>query len=494
MAFAVKEGDEERDERGGVTRGRGASGRAREDDDDRPRRGRSGEEEERRPRRGRAEEEEERPRRRGREDDEEGEGAPRRGGLLLPILLSAGGLLLLVGVGLGVYFATRPATPPAPAAEQNKGDGDKDKGKPGPSPDLQERNRRAVDDALAGLNGPDEKARQEARKTLALIPMLPDRAKEVGKAVKPLFASGPTRGDALKIARKWPLPDYLDDVLAVLGGSDGALKADAVDALGAYDEERAIAALAAQLDDIHLSGRATTALKAKGRKAQLPVLAYINHGPFVEPKVKEILTPLGPIPDAPLRAQCVKDLSGRRQAVQLEATRRLTKLKPDPNLPEEQKAGSKALEPLLTLWKEKDRLAAREAMEHWATAESVPAILASFDSEKVGADWASRAPLYRALARLKDVKALPRLLRELDLVASSSIGDAIKAFGPVAEPAVLEYIRAQPLRVRKMVHILAKVGGKDSLALLEQLKSTQRQPQFVARIQAAIDEIRARLR
>lgn len=158
----------------------------------------------------------------------------------------------------------------------------------------------------------------------------------------------------------------------------------------------------------------------------------------------------------------LKDLRSGDATKRSDAAMRLTHQPPkEPN-----RKMAAGLESLLKTDDLRVRDCAARALQHWATQESIPALL------KLLGD---KSPLVRgcaiqALGRLKATSAIDRLIRlwpdEFYVTA------ALKQMGPAAEPAVLKQLSSDNDRMRsEACQVLEEIGTKKSIPALEKAQN-----------------------
>lgn len=189
--------------------------------------------------------------------------------------------------------------------------------------------------------------------------------------------------------------------------------------------------------------------------------------------------------DAAERDQVLADLKSNEQGRFL---RRLLQLRTQP--PKEPAAEmARALAAFLTHDNLSIRHAAASALEHWATQDTVPALLADLnDSTPI-----VRHAAMNGLATLKAEQAAEpiaaRLAENQDRLSASR---ALKAMGPVAESAVSKQADSKEWVVRSEVcQILSEVGTRESLKTFERLTNNAN-PLVQQRARQAVQAIQKR--
>lgn len=160
---------------------------------------------------------------------------------------------------------------------------------------------------------------------------------------------------------------------------------------------------------------------------------------------------------------------------------------------------AKALEPLLDDRNAGVRVAGMRAMEVWAGAENVPAILRLLDSNPTGFEGDEcRKRAIDTLVKLKDARGGPAVARNFkNPFEREWTRRSLIALGPDAEDAVLPYLEDPDWGVRvEACHTLKQIGTRKSLpalqAALDGTKKMYGGYRDVAAAKEAIDAIQAR--
>lgn len=120
------------------------------------------------------------------------------------------------------------------------------------------------------------------------------------------------------------------------------------------------------------------------------------------------------------------------------------------------------LESLLTSDTPQVRRIAANALEHWATPESLPVLVKLLDDE----DRSVRSSAVEALGRLKATSAIDRLIQLWP--EEFRVTEALKAMGLAAEPAVLKQLNSDNSHVRTQAcQVLHQIGTARSIPALE---------------------------
>jgi hypothetical protein len=107
---------------------------------------------------------------------------------------------------------------------------------------------------------------------------------------------------------------------------------------------------------------------------------------------------------------------------------------------------------------------AAEALAVWATPDAENALIKTSQSD----DVFLRGPAIKALGKLKSAKAAEAVAAQMYQQASRrDVSDALKAMGPVAEPATIALLNDRDMWVRsEACSVLKEIGGKKSLDAL----------------------------
>jgi hypothetical protein len=186
--------------------------------------------------------------------------------------------------------------------------------------------------------------------------------------------------------------------------------------------------------------------------------------------------------------RAIADLKAPEPHRRIEALMRLKDMKPTP---ERSQGVVTALEAFLSTANFGERRFAEEAIAVWATSENVPLLIQLLDDR--GKDSLGHQPIIEALRRLKDERAIEPLAERLgNFFDRKEAGEALKAFGPAAEKAVLKQIHHSDSQVQMIVcEILAAIGTAESLPILEAV-AAGRDQLVVPKARDAIRVIKAR--
>jgi hypothetical protein len=137
-----------------------------------------------------------------------------------------------------------------------------------------------------------------------------------------------------------------------------------------------------------------------------------------------------------------------------------------------------------------NRQFAAEALEKWATADEVPALVRALDDKHVFVVHA----VLRALGRLKDPTALPAIMAKMsELSLRTQAAAALKVYGGAAEKDVLVLLSHDEWTVRmEACNILSEIGSGASLAPLKAAADTDKNPSVKFRAKSAREAIEKR--
>lgn len=172
---------------------------------------------------------------------------------------------------------------------------------------------------------------------------------------------------------------------------------------------------------------------------------------------EELARPVGPDEVDSL----LNDLRSGDATKRNDASTRLTRQPPkEPN-----RKMAAGLESLLTSDDRQVRDCAANALQYWATQESIPVLLKLLGDKSAFV----RGHAIQALGRLKATSAIDRLVRlwpdEYHVTA------ALKQMGPAAEPAVLKQLSGDDERLRsEACQVLEEIGTKRSIPALEKVQ------------------------
>jgi HEAT repeat protein len=130
-----------------------------------------------------------------------------------------------------------------------------------------------------------------------------------------------------------------------------------------------------------------------------------------------------------------------------------------------------------------------KTMGVWGTPEVVPRLLKLLEES----DNLNRGNVIYALGRLRDERAIAPVAKLLaDPSLRREAGEALRQFGPKAEPAVLPYLAHADLYVRlDACRLLKDIGTKESVPALEK-HTADKTPILAHAAKEAIDAINGR--
>ncbi len=173
-----------------------------------------------------------------------------------------------------------------------------------------------------------------------------------------------------------------------------------------------------------------------------------------------------------------------------DAIEQLRKLGVDP---ERQQEVAKVLEGLLI---DKDHFIkedAAAALETWATADNVPALVRFLEDSGLG-DSDARRSVMRALARLKDSRGTKAIAQQLFTHDAQAAVAALKNMGPAAEPTAIGLLDHQDPKLRQaMCGILEEIGTRRSIPELRK-RASDRVPAVKEAARSALAAINDRTR
>ncbi len=348
---------------------------------------------------------------------------------------------------------------------------------------------------LKDLKSKDAADRQLAAELLAQSPPR-ERQKEVADAARAALgdAEPATRTAAAKLLAAVDPKGAASALAKLLGDADGGVRGAALQGLKGLKDPRAAEAVAALLTTEPLA--VVDLLKGMGPGAEKAVLPYLDDkyaggtrfwamGILKEIGTAESLPALKAIqgPDALHAAGAVaaigerlplekgewpgalEGLKSADAAARAKAARRIAYTPPV----EERRADVVSrLEPLLNDQSGEARLAAVKGLGRWGGKKAIPTLAARLQ----GFDPGTHAVVIEALAQLNDDEAASAIAKRLsDVFDRPKATEALKAMdAAMAEKAILPLLKDTNVFVRvEAVKVLADVGGKDSVAPLEQL-------------------------
>jgi S1-C subfamily serine protease/HEAT repeat protein len=348
---------------------------------------------------------------------------------------------------------------------------------------------------LADLKSKDAADRQLAAELLAQSPPR-ERHKDVAAAVRGVLgdAEPATRTAAAKVLAAVDPKEAAPALAKLVEDQDAGVRGTVLKLLKDLKDPRAAEAVAARLPTDALP--AVEVLKAMGPGAEKAVIPFLDEkyaGPtrfwamniLKDIGTGESLPALKAIqgPDTlhakgvieavgerlPLTkeewAKALDDLKSADAAVRTKAARRIAYTAPV----EERKADVVSkLEVVLNDQSAEARVAAVKGLGRWSGKKAIPTLAARLQ----GFDPGMHAVVIDALADFNDDEAAAAIAKRLpDVFDRPKATQALKAMDPpMAEKAILPLLKETNVFVRvEAVKVLADVGGKDSVAPLEQL-------------------------
>lgn len=189
-------------------------------------------------------------------------------------------------------------------------------------------------------------------------------------------------------------------------------------------------------------------------------------------------------------SRAVEDIDSGTIFERRDALKLLRKLSVDPT---RQQEVAKALAGLLI---DKDHFIkedAAAALETWATADNLPALVRFLEDSGLG-DADARRSVMRALAQLKDSRGTKAIAQQLFTRDAQSAVAVLKSMGPAAEPTVIGLLDHQdPMLRQAMCGVLEEIGTRRSIPELRQ-RATDRVPAVKAAARSALAAINERTR
>jgi predicted Zn finger-like uncharacterized protein len=448
------------------------------------------------------EDDERRPRRRKRDEDEDDR--PRRpgrrssggAGMVLAVVGGSVALLLLLcgGIACWIFYRASLAADEIQQAMNNPNNFQAAGGPPAGDPFLlQPQKINNIDDALRELKSADVRDRQSAANWLARAPLDAGRQREVGLALDPLLAEPDvnSRYAAMRALKTWAVADNVPSLVKALneqkldGVPNDATK-DAMSALGRLKDARGAEPVARFLTNLFSREAAAGALQQMGPVAEKAVLSYYHHRDGgVREKARSLVQGYG-TRDSAVIAQSEADV---RQATERDTRREAARwLKTARVDPQQQSAVASTLAAALADADNDVADAAMDALDTWATAETVPALVKLVENPAAGGrvDHMRRRAM-ALLGKLKDVRGAEPVAARLPTGGDRRLaGDALIAMGPVAKAAVEKYATHRDQAVRREVErILASYGADTGGLKLTQLLADLASPEARRRSDAA---------
>jgi HEAT repeat protein len=334
------------------------------------------------------------------------------------------------------------------------------------------------------LKGGDRSARA-ALQFLKTAPIEEGRRAEVERALEGIL-DGQTSltNDALQALRRWGPKTALDRLAKRLHDTSPGAAAFAIEELSQIDDDRAAELLVGQLKAGEFRTEAVRHLPRLGKRAEKYVLPLYNDPEFfVRSAARKVIKQLG-TSDEDVVKQTVDDVESPQQERRLAALDMLAGHKPTSK--ELQERAGKVLGEVLTTSKDTPlRNKAVDALEKWATKDSVPGLLT------VLGDLGKTQQALGILAKIKDERMIRPLALRLNSPERVTIAKILAGYGEAAEEEVWIQLRNLNQRTRlDAVEILSVIGTQKSIKPLQTYRQLYKAEARVAN--EAIKEIQKR--
>jgi hypothetical protein len=189
-------------------------------------------------------------------------------------------------------------------------------------------------------------------------------------------------------------------------------------------------------------------------------------------------------PDADAVAKSLIQLKSPEISKKKEALQRLERTPPDERLAE-------VVATLVPLLNDDDGFLVCDAIKVltvWKSPDGVPAVIERTSDNRFNV----RHEAIKALGKLKDPRGVEPIIARLNEDGFQAV-DALKAMGPIAEPALIQRLTNPDSDIRKRAcEVLKEIGGRDSLKAMQALPAD---PDFFVRVAAkdAMKTIAARV-
>jgi HEAT repeat protein len=315
---------------------------------------------------------------------------------------------------------------------------------------------RDVDQKLGDLKSGTPEVRKQALVALAEADLDGSRRGRVTAALEPLLFQGDVRHELstdllLRAYLHWAGPENVPTLIRMVQSStlpdwDPKKTGLVMQALGTFQDPRAVDVFADKLADPALGDQPVDALRLVGPKAENAVLDYLfDKNPDVRLRASRLLADYGTKPSR-IAGAALDRLKSNNPEARRGAAVWFAENPPDD--PAQQAEVSRCLAGLLEdLSPEVDALALH-ALKLWATRDSLPQLVAfSQREEKAGA---CPPELIDVLARFPDEAAAEAIAGRLQYPANRSRAvEALAKLGPTATRAVLGYINHPNADVQK---------------------------------------------
>jgi hypothetical protein len=322
---------------------------------------------------------------------------------------------------------------------------------------------RDVDRNLNDLKGGNSEARRQALVWLAEADLDGSRRAPVTAALEPLLFEGDVRGDlspdlVLRAYLHWAGPDNVPAMIRLLQSPNvpdwGPRKAGLVmQALGKWQDRRAVDVLAEKLTNAALRDQAVDALRLMGPRAENAVLGYVfDADPATRLRASQLLAEFGTTPKK-IAHEALGRLKSNSPDAQRSAAVWFAQNPPDDE--KQQAEVARALAGLLEDLSPKVNALALDALKLWATRDCLPQLVA-FARRDVKAGTCP-AELIDVLARFQDPTVAEAIALQLKAPANRGrAAQALLKLGPVATKAVLLYINSPDPAVQREARRLCR--------------------------------------
>lgn len=233
------------------------------------------------------------------------------------------------------------------------------------------------------------------------------------------------------------------------------------------DDDLAVDAIAARLENFFDRGNAARALQTIGPKAEKVVVTYFNHKDNgTREEVRKLLR-IWATDEKKILAQVVQDLNSPEPGVKQAAVEYLA------NAPVKEEFRAAAGKALGTLIYENDfRLRGHvfKAIPIWGSTETVAGLIKLINDPNPSTP--NRREAFEALGKTRDPKVAGIIMNRLQTMSGFERGSARKAvedMGAIAEKAVIPYLNSTDANTRRdAAEILAVIGTRESLPALQQ--------------------------
>jgi HEAT repeat protein len=364
-------------------------------------------------------------------------------------------LLVCAGVLGGAYFLGRKIRTSAEESASNRPQGSGGPFTPVP---------KTVRDAIADLQSADPNRKRQGADWLAKTPVNAAEQPQVARALEPLLNDfdPSVKSAAANALATWATVENVPALVRCVESNDRQASDAATRALVRLKDQRAAAALAAQLPDWGRRNTAAAALQSIGRACEGEVVKYAFH------------------PDQGTRDQALRLLRGYGTKDDVILTQATVELKSNDVNRRNSAAAWLATAPVDAGQREKVAVAlnaplrdgndnvrqnAIKAARVWATATNVPTLVEAVQDPGWAHPFAPRdlrIMLIAMLGDLKDVRAAAALAKDLSTDYHPQARAALEQLGKPAELEVLKYYNHPDAATRQRVaDLLKKYGTAD---------------------------------